>query len=209
MSRRAWAILIGVVALVIVVGVVVAVLVANQPDADAGPTPTPTVSDSPSPSPTPEPTSSLAPAPPAVLATCETTSTAEFQAMMAQNGWISWETQNEDIGARPFDRFPEGAPDGQIVCRWGVSPDLATDNVVDLAWSPIEPDAAASAQSYLLTEGYQRIDAPEGVYFALTGTDFHSDAEGYGETYLFTDDDVRWALTKADVAYVKAPDEEG
>lgn len=209
MSRRGWGILIGVVALTIVVAVVVAVFVATRADEQPVATPTPTASDTPSSSPTPDASPSLTPAPPLVEATCETTSTEEFQEMMAQIGWISWETQNAEIGARPFERFPEGAPDGQIVCRWGVSPDLATDDVIDLAWSPIGTEAAASAQAFLLDEGYQRIDAPEGVYFALTGTDFHSDAEGYGETYLFTGDDVRWALTKADVASVKAPDEQG
>ena len=61
----------------------------------------------------------------------------------------------------------------------------------------------------LVTEGYQRIDAPEGVYLAMPATGGPGDAEGFGDSYLFTVDDVRWAMTKADLAYVKAPDETG
>ena len=129
--------------------------------------------------------------------------------MMAQNGWISWETQNEQIGARPFDRFPDGTPEGAIVCRWGESPDLATDNLIDLAWTPIGTDAATAAQQMLVAEGYQRVDAPEGVYLAMPATGGPGDAEGFGDSYLFTADDVRWAMTKADLAYIKAPDEAG
>ena len=85
-----------------------------------------------------------------------------------------------------------------------------TDNVIDLAWSPLAPASAAAAQEALAAEGFQRIDAPEGVYLALkpAGGDW-VDAEGYGETYLFTDDDVRWGRTKEYVGYVKAPDENG
>ena len=127
--------------------------------------------------------------------------------MMTQNGWISWETQDQTIGARPFDRFPDGPPGGQLVCRWGESPDIPTDNIIDLAWSPIEAGAASGAQQTLAGEGYERLEGPEGVYLALPGVDGWADAEGYGDSYLFTEDDVRWAMTKADLAYVKAPDE--
>ncbi|QIG40359.1 hypothetical protein G5T42_13470 [Microbacterium sp. 4R-513] len=142
--------------------------------------------------------------------TCETISTAEFQAMMAGNGWVSWETQDQQIGARPFDRFPDGSPAGSIVCRWGAAPEAATDNVIDLAWAHLSSAAAASAQEALAAEGFERIEAPEGVYLAIKpGAGDRVDGEGFGETYLFTADDVRWARTKEDVGYVKAPDEEG
>jgi hypothetical protein len=129
--------------------------------------------------------------------------------MMAQNGWVSWETQGAQIGARPFERFPDGTPDGAIVCRWGESPDIPTDNLIDLAWTPIGSDAATAAQQMLAAEGYQRIDAPEGVYLAMPATGGAGDSEGFGDSYLFTPDDVRWAITKAALANVKAPDEAG
>ncbi|WP_243074644.1 hypothetical protein [Microbacterium sp. SS28] len=210
MSRRGWAILVGVVAIAVVAGLVIWAFASGPGEAEPSATPTATPApttttptDAASPSPT------LTPVAPPAVATCETISTAEFQAMMAQNGWVSWETQDEQIGARPFDRFPDGAPAGQIVCRWGESPDLATDNIEDLAWAPIGTDAAVAAQAALVDEGFERIEAPEGVYLALVGAGDWSDAEGYGETYLFTDDDVRWARTKADVVFVTAPDEQG
>jgi hypothetical protein len=130
--------------------------------------------------------------------------------MMAANGWVSWETQEQQIGARPFDVFPNGSPDGAIVCRWGEGPGAATDNNVDLAWSPIDPESAVAAMARLEEEGYVRIDAPESVYLAMPGPEGYTDAEGYGETYFFGFDDVRWAATKAEVtAYVKAPGEAG
>ncbi|KQZ84536.1 hypothetical protein ASD56_11345 [Microbacterium sp. Root166] len=86
---------------------------------------------------------------------------------------------------------------------------MGTDSVATLAWAPIEPDAAASAQSYLESLGFVRIETPEGVYLAQKGDDGWADAEGYGVTYLFTDTDVRWAAYKDEVGYVKAPDEAG
>jgi hypothetical protein len=207
-SRRGWTILIVIVALVAAAGIAIAVFAAGRqptPAATSTPTPAPTETATVGPTPSPSLTGGGRPA----VATCETISTAEFQAMMAQNGWISWETQDEQIGARPFDRFPDGSPEGAIVCRWGVSPDLATDNIEDLAWSPIGTDAAAAAQAFLVDEGFQRIEAEEGVYLALTGAGDWVDGEGFGETYLFTDDDVRWARTKAATASAKAPDEDG
>ena len=73
--------------------------------------------------------------------------------MMASNGWVSWETQDQQIGARPFDVFPNGTPDGAIVCRWGADPNLATDNVIDLAWSPIDPESAVAAMDKLEERG--------------------------------------------------------
>ncbi len=192
------------------VGLLVWLFAGTQDDPSASPTPTATSASSapvdtpPAPTPT---AASPSPTPSTVTATCETTSTAEFRAIVAQNGWVSWETQDQTIGARPFDRFPDGAPVGQLLCRWGESPDIPTDNLIDLAWSPIASSAAAAAQESLVGEGYERIDAPEGMYLAMRSAEGWADDEGYGDSYLFTDDDVRWAMTKADLAYVKAPDE--
>ena len=204
MSKRGWAILVAVVVVAIVIGVAVWALAGAQDEPAATPTPTPSATTDA----TPWATGTRSPTPAAAAtATCDTTSTAEFRAMMTQNGWISWETQDQTIGARPFDGFPDGAPAGHLVCRWGESPDIPTDNIIDLAWSPIDPDAATGAQQSLAAEGYERIDAAEGVYLAMSIVDGATAAEGLGDSYLFTDDDVRWAMTKADLAYVKAPDE--
>jgi hypothetical protein len=128
--------------------------------------------------------------------------------MMAANAWMSWETQDAQIGARPFDVFPAGTPDGAIICRWGAAPEVATDNITDLAWTPVDADDAAAAMQALQAAGYTRIDAPEGTFLAAESSPGYGDADGWGTTYLFTLDDVRWALTKADVTnYVKSPTE--
>ncbi len=208
-TKRLWLIAGGAAA---VVAIIVLVLTSVFPKAsEAEPTPTPTASTTPTSD--PSPTSSATPTPtasalPTIDATCENTSTAEFRAMMATNGWVSWETQDQQIGARPFDTFPNGSPDGAIVCRWGADPNLATDNVIDLAWTPIDPENAVAAMDKLETEGYTRITQADGIYLAMQGPEGQTDAEGWGPTYYFGFDDVRWAATKADVTnYVKAPTE--
>ena len=210
-TKRLWAIAGVAVALVAVI--VLAVTLLAPKASEASPTPSPSATGAPIAEPsatasgTPTPTVT---APAAVDATCENTSTELFRSMTASNGWVSWETQDQQIGARPFDAFPNGRPDGAIVCRWGEDPDLATDNIIDLAWSPIDPESAVAAMDDLEDQGFIRIDAPEGIYLAMTGPEGYTDAEGYGETYFFGFDDVRWAATKADVtAYVKAPTERG
>ena len=127
----------------------------------------------------------------------------------AQLFTLSRDQMIELTAQNPFDRFPDGRPEGAIVCRWGKSPDLPTDSIIDLAWTPIGTDAATAAQQMLAAEGYQRIDAPEGVYLAMPATGGPGDAEGFGDSYLFTVEDVRWAMTKADLVYIKAPDDAG
>jgi hypothetical protein len=210
-TKRLWLIAGGAAALV---AIIVLVLTSVFPKAsEAEPTPTPTVSTTPTSAPPPTPSATPTPtptesAPTTVVATCENTSTAEFRAKMAGNDWVSWETQDEQIGARPFDVFPNGTPDGAIVCRWGADPNLATDNVIDLAWSPIDPENAVAAMDKLETEGYTRLTMADGIYLAMEGPPGYTDAEGWGLTYYFGIDDVRWAATKADVTNdVKAPTE--
>ena len=183
---------------------------AAQPSAEPGATPTTTGSPSDPPTPSPTPTLTPTPTADAVDPTCENTSTDAYHAMMERNEWVSWELPYNGIGGDGnFASFPQGEPPGALDCRWGNDPDLATDNVIDLAWAPIEADAAAAAQAQLEAAGFERIEAPEGVYLAMKGADGWADEEGYAQTYLFTDDDVRWAMFKDEVAFIKAPDEAG
>lgn len=208
-TKRLWLIAGSAAALVVLLVLLLLLLAPDATEAEPTPTPsvrpTPTATPSPTPTATPTPTAS---APVVVVATCENTSTAEFRSMMTANGWVSWQTQDEAIGARPFDRFPNGAPDGAIVCRWGAGPAVATDDVIDLAWTLIDPENAVAAIDKLETEGFTRLDMADGIYLAMAGPPGHTDADGWGETYYFGFDDVRWAATKADVTnYVKAPTE--
>lgn len=39
----------------------------------------------------------------------------------------------------------------------------------------------------------------------MRGEQGWGDSEGFAESYLFTMHDVRWAMTKADLAFVQAP----
>lgn len=209
-TKRLWMIS-GAVALVIAILVVVAIALAPAPapapaESAATPSATPTRSTSPAPSPSASATASATFTPPAVVAaTCENTSTAAFRTMMAANGWVSWETQDQEIGVTPFDDFPNGRPEGALVCRWGADPNLATDNILDLAWAPIDPENAVAAMQRLEEQGFIRTETPDGVYLSVKGDPGWADDEGWGTTYYFGIEDVRWAATKAETQYVKAP----
>ncbi|MBD3941664.1 hypothetical protein IF188_08155 [Microbacterium sp. NEAU-LLC] len=179
---------------------------SNPPAADAEATatsPEPFPSATPELSPTPTPGASV----PAAVPTCDDISTTEFDESVTENGWTSWQLPYEGVGGSPFDAFTSGAPAGSISCRWGEDPTLATDNVIDLAWAPIGPDAASAAQRQLEAEGYERIETTEGVYLAMRGEDGWADEEGFAQAYLFTPDDVRWAMFKDELRFVQAPGE--
>lgn len=125
-----------------------------------------------------------------------------FRATIARNGWVGWNMAGQEIGWSPFDRFPGGAPDGELSCRFGNGPEVATDNVLDLAWAPLSRDAASAAQESLEQQGFQRIDVADGIQWTLPGEDGFADAEGWGQTYLFTDTDVRWVMIRDQLAYI-------
>lgn len=197
MQRRTVAIILSLLAVAAVFGLAIWIWARNA--GGPGPAESPTASSSPAAGPTvPSPSSAVDDAAPV---TCESTSTVEFQAQMAQNGWIPWETQDAQIGARPFDLFPGGAPEGQIICRWGESPDVATDTVIDLAWAPLDGDQTLAAQEVLVDAGYVREESVDGAWLTAPG-------EPGGDAYLFTGADVRWAITRELAAHVKAPEEE-
>ncbi|WP_194411312.1 hypothetical protein [Microbacterium cremeum] len=171
---------------------------------ESAPTPSPSKPAKATPSPTPTSAAN-------VEATCDNTATDAFQTLMAEREWVSWRS---DVGmGSMFDQFPEGAPNGSLTCTWGADPDLATDNVITLAWAPLDPAIAAATQEHLVSLGYERIEAREGVYLAMPGdTDDPGmaqwlDDDGYGQAYLFTGDDVRWALYRDELAFIKAPHE--
>lgn len=148
-------------------------------------------------SPTPTPTASAA-----SFASCDEMITAEFRDDVAQNGWVGWNMVGEEIGHSPFDQFPDGAPTGQLSCRFGKGPEVATDNVLDLAWAPISGDAARAAQEALQQQGFQRIDVADGIQWSVRADDGWADDEGWGQTYLFTDTDVRWAMIRDQLGYI-------
>jgi hypothetical protein len=93
-------------------------------------------------------------------------------------------------------------PTPVVDATWG--PEVATEVPHQFGWAPLAPGTAARSQQAVIDLGYdQRIETPEGV--SLT----KAVSPGYSPTYLFTDTDVRWADTREDLAYVKAPDSAG
>jgi hypothetical protein len=196
-KNRLWMWIAIAVAAVVVVGVIIWVSVANS--GEPAPTSSPSASQAPTETPTPSPTPTVSSTPtPTAQPTCEELATAEFLAMTEESGSVSWQTQGEEIGARPFADFPGGAPEGQVICRWGEDPDLETDNVIDLAWAPMPAVEQADAQAMLTQRGYGREDGDAGVWFVASLDDG-------GDAYLFTDDDVRWSMSQEFVGYIDAP----
>lgn len=209
-------------AVIVVFGIVMALIAFGSLSSGGDPSPSPSASSAtPTPTPTPTPTATVDSTPTptptaspsatseAAAATCENTATTEFLTMMSEQQWQGWTIPRDGIGFTPFDDLPGGPPPGQITCRWGEDPDLATDNVVQHSWSALSAVDVGAWQSELVARGYERIDSAEGVFYAVQGEAGYSDDEGFGDAYLFTDDDVRWAMFKADVAFVKAPDDAG
>lgn len=176
----------------------------TTPDTSA-PSPSMSTGSSTTPTSTASATPSETPAATPAFADCYDAATPEFLAMVEQNGWVGWNMVGQKIGHSPFDIFPSGAPDGQLSCRWGAGPEVATDNVLDLAWAPIEEHAAASAQAALAERGFEIIESSEGRYFALpTDHTGWADSDGYGEAYLFTPSDVRWAQTRDQLVHIRS-----
>ncbi|MEV8266215.1 hypothetical protein [Microbacterium sp. NPDC076911] len=195
MSKRAIWIVGAIIA--VVAGLVIGLFVfAGDADEAATASPTATATATPAPTQSPSPTASETPTPTAISVTCATISTDEFHSIMAENGFVSWETTDEQIGAQPFDAFPGGPPEDQIVCRWGEGQDIPTDNVIDLAWAPLAAGDQSGAQDYLVAQGYTRSNRDEGALFSIDG----------GDGYLFTDSDVRWAPQADYLQYIQSPD---
>ncbi|WES65123.1 hypothetical protein P0L94_03385 [Microbacter sp. GSS18] len=207
---RLWMVSAGAVG---VVGVIVLVLLlttdSGAPEASAEPSATPTATvPGPAPTPTPSPVPTPSPtAHPLVDATCQDVLTEDYLAEVAASGRQVWDSSVLTIGVRPFDNFPAGAPLLQLVCRAGADPDLATDDVQDHAWARIHSESAVAAMQQLEADGYRRSDTTEGVYLSRVAEAGRGDADGWGETYLFTPTDVRWAHTRADLSAIRPADE--
>lgn len=185
--------------LAVVIGIAAAVTTANVP---AEPVASPPTSAVPSAAPQSSATSSPRPSSSATSdpgATCENTATDAFLAQMASQGWTSIDTVDEEVGAKPFADFLDGTPAGAVVCRWAADPTAATDNVVDLAWAIAPGEAVADIVQRYTELGYVVTQEPAGMYLEQPG----------GVAYLLTPTDIRWATTKANLAYIKAPFDEG
>ncbi|MEX0150963.1 hypothetical protein [Microbacterium sp. LMI1-1-1.1] len=167
------------------------------------PSPTPSISASALPTATQTGTPSSDGQASASYTSCDEIITPAFAQDVTDNGWVGWNMAGQKMGHSPFDSFPGGAPDGQLSCRFGAGPEVATDNVLDLAWARIDESAAQAAQGALVDAGYERIDVSDGVQFGLRAEDGWADDEGWGATYHFAGDEVRWAVVRDQLSLLR------
>ncbi|WES65131.1 hypothetical protein P0L94_03430 [Microbacter sp. GSS18] len=175
-------------AAVLVIGTMLAVTACTaaddpqaEPTVEASETPI-AVADEPEASPEP------APAGETEDVTCETMIPASTVEDFASIGW-SYQEQ-------PFYAGDVELADG-LRCVWADYEAQAGDHLQMFGWSPIDPGTATVAQDSLVTQGWLREDAAEGVYITENPqTAIVTDDEGYGMTYLFGDGWVKMADTK-------------
>ena len=167
---------------------------AAAPEAAPTATTAPTAA-APSATPEPEATSDTAAAA-SEDPTCETIISPSVVSDFEALGWTNF-----------ADAFTVGTvtlPEG-VQCTWG---DLSAsaEEVQQFGWAPITAALAATAQQDLLAEGWSTEDSTEGVYVTESAdTAAATDDEGYGRTYLFGDDWVKYADTKQSLLLVQFP----
>ncbi|KHK97408.1 hypothetical protein LK09_11575 [Microbacterium mangrovi] len=90
-----------------------------------------------------------------------------------------------------------------LQCTWGGQ---SSERAEVFGRGPIDAATAKEAEKQLLSQGWRRIDAPEGVYITA-GKDMilNPDDEGFGMTYLFTDGWVKVASTKQGILLIADP----
>lgn len=138
----------------------------------------------------PEPASSEAP-------TCETligeSVVADFQS-------IGWSSQQSPlyIGSTEIE--------GGIQCMWADFSGPAGDHGQMFGWALLADDAAADAQTELVSQGWIREEDASGVYVTESpNTVIAPDENGYGITYLFAEGQVTVADTKQGLLLIEWP----
>lgn len=181
----------------LVFAVTAAVLVGCAPE------PAPAPSESASTAPTPSATATE-PAPEASASvepvgdpTCETIIP---ETTVTELGTIGWTVRADSLYVGALE-VPEG-----LQCVWADFAGPAGDHLLIFGWGPIEDAAASSAQDELVSQGWVREEAEDGVYITENPeTTIATDAEGYGMTYLFGDGWVKLADTKQGLLLITWP----
>lgn len=166
---------------------VLLVVLAACSDAPAATPEPPRATTSPTPEASPEPVAQPEPVETPAELTCDSMITDGTVSVLTENGWTG----------RPKD-FMIGDVDlsAGLLCFWA-DYSVASDHGQLYGWAPITSSDASKAQAILMSSGWKREDAPEGIYltedprFAMS-----VDENGYGMTYLFGDGWVRLADTK-------------
>ncbi len=153
--------------------------------------PAPTAPESePTPTPTAEPASTGDP-------TCETLIGPSVVADFESLGWTSQ--------AEPFYIGSLEVVDG-LQCVWADFDGPAGDHGQMFGWAQVSSEEAEPAQAELISQGWIREQAPEGVYVTESpDTRIATDDDGYGMTYLFGDGWVKLADTKQGLLLIEWP----
>lgn len=166
----------------------------------AQPAPAPAVTETsagtpapPAPEPSPTPTADASDDDP----TCETLIGADVVADFESIGWSS---QAEKLYLGDVE-LAHG-----IQCVWADFEGPAGDHLQMFGWAPITDEQAAESQAMLVSQGWIREDAEEGVYITEPKeTTIAVDDEGYGMTYLFATGWVKLADTKQGLLLIEWP----
>lgn len=166
---------------------------AGSPDAGDEPDPVETRTSTADPGPEPTATPTAAAEDP----TCDTlireTVVADFES-------LGWSSQQGPLYIGGIE-----VPDG-LQCMWADFEGPAGDHGQMFGWAPMSDADAADAQELLLSQGWVREDAPDGVYITESPeTTISTDADGYGITYFFTEGQVTMADTKQGLLLVEWP----
>jgi hypothetical protein len=146
-------------------------------------------------SPEPDVTSTTAPEATGEL-TCEGIIPPEVVASLEAEGW-SARQESFRIGAL---EIVEG-----LQCTWG-DYSVATDHVQVFGWAPIDPTAADTAASDLVSSGWRREEGEGGFYVTESAQSaFAPDEDGYGFTYFFGPGWVTLADTRQSLLLVEGP----
>lgn len=128
--------------------------------------------------PTEEPEEPVATTQPGADPTCESIVTPGTVESLTAVGW-TYEQQEFRIGEFILD---EG-----LYCVWG-DYTVASDHVQVYGWAPIDAAMSSEAQAYLISQGWLREAADEGIYITEDpALALSTDDDGYGMTYLFGD----------------------
>lgn len=138
----------------------------------------------------PEPASSEDP-------TCETLISESVVADFEANGWSA---RAEPLYIGSFE-----VPDG-LRCVWANFDSPGGEHGIMFGWAEIEADDATDAQNELVSQGWVREEAAEGVYITESPeTAITTDENGYGMTYLFGAGTVKFADTKQGILLIEWP----
>lgn len=129
--------------------------------------------------------------------TCETLIGPDVVADFESIGWSSQ--------AEKFYLGEVELVDG-IQCVWADFAGPAGDHLQLFGWAEVTDEQAAEAQATLVSQGWVREQAEEGVYITEPKeTTIAVDEEGYGMTYLFAAGTVKLADTKQGLLLIEWP----